>query len=72
MSSVGDDVTSYTNRLTEMELSLFRCGATAAAAHDQWKTFGTRRILMSASALRLARSVTPEGERPSKRTKLSK
>ena len=71
LSSVGDDVTSFTKRLTEMEMNLFRCGAAAAAAHAQWKTFGTRRILVSASALRSAslRTVTPE-ERPNKRVKV--
>lgn len=72
MSSVGDDVTAYTKRLTEEELLLFQKGAQAAAAHAQWKTFGTRRMSISASALRTAslRTVTPVGEeRPAKRTK---
>ncbi len=35
MSSVGDDVTAYTKRLTQEELSLFQKGAEAAAAHVQ-------------------------------------
>lgn len=75
MSSVGDDVTAYTKRLTQEELSLFQKGAEAAAAHAQWKTFGTRRMSISSSALRTAsmRTVTPEGggDRPTKRTKTS-
>lgn len=75
MSSVGDDVTAYTKRLTQEELSLFQKGAEAAAAHAQWKTFGTRRMSISSSALRTAsmRTVTPEGggDRPTKRTKMS-
>jgi len=45
LSSVGDDVTAYTNRLTEMERRLFHSGATAAAGHDCWKLYGTRRVL---------------------------
>lgn len=71
MSSVGDDVTAYTKRLTEAELALFQKGAEAAAAHAQWRTFGTRRMSISTSALRTAslRTVTPEGERPAKRAK---
>lgn len=78
LSSVGDDVTSYTKQLTEMERRLFQCGAVAATAHLRWKVFGKRRWLIraplpkthSASAPTQsnskrpaeARPVTPEGE----------
>lgn len=77
MSSVGDDVTAYTKRLTEEEMTLFQKGAQAAAAHAQWKTFGTQKLSISSSALRRAslRTVTPVGggdERPTKRSKTGK
>ena len=75
LSSVGDDVTSYTSQLTEMERRLFQCGAVAATAHLRWKVFGKRRWLLrapipksntssqqSSSKRSLeARPVTPEG-----------
>lgn len=72
LSSIDDDVTSFTRRLTALELRLFRIGATAAAAHTAWKNYGSRRIAVSETALRAAamqtrgyvkesaRSVSPE------------
>jgi hypothetical protein len=61
LSSVGDDVTMYTNRLSEMERRLFACGASAAANHFSWKTQGTRRLLLrSKAATAKTRSVTPD------------
>jgi hypothetical protein len=62
MSSVGDDVTMYTKRLTHMERKLFLAGSSATAAHLQWKTFGSRLIQVCDHAARNAkqsRSVTP-------------
>jgi hypothetical protein len=46
-SSVGDDVTQYTEKLTEMERHLFSTGAMAALHHDEWKLFGHRRFQSS-------------------------
>ena len=46
LSSVGDDVTIYTDQLTEMERRLFQCGAVAATAHLQWRVNGKRRWLL--------------------------
>jgi hypothetical protein len=60
LSSVGDDVTMYTNRLSEMERRLFSCGASAAANHFSWKTQGTRRLMLRAKATSNTRSVTPD------------
>jgi hypothetical protein len=44
---VGDDVTQYTEKLTEMERNLFSTGAMAALHHDEWKLFGHRRFQSS-------------------------
>lgn len=43
LSSGGDDdVSHYLSRLTEMEQRLFRKGAEAVSAHEDWMTFGNR------------------------------
>lgn len=52
LSSIEDDVSHYTKRLSQMELALFQRGAQASHAHAQWKLYGTRRIHVSESALR--------------------
>lgn len=44
---MGDDVTQYTEKLTEMERHLFSTGAMAALHHDEWKLFGHRRFQSS-------------------------
>lgn len=65
MSSVGDDVTAYTKRLTEMELKLFVAGASATAAHLEWKTFGSRKVHVcdeNARNSKQSRAVTPSVE----------
>jgi len=46
LSSVGDDVTAYTSKLSEMERRLFLCGAIASASHTQWKMGGNSRRLV--------------------------
>jgi hypothetical protein len=43
-SSVGDDVSSFTSKLTEMECRLFERGALAAKAFWYWKMYGNRRL----------------------------
>ena len=44
LSSGGDDdVSYYLSRLTEMEQRLFRQGAAAVSAHEDWIMFGNRR-----------------------------
>lgn len=58
LSSVGEDVTSYTARLTEMEIRLFRTGALAASQQYTWKIYGDRRVIPRASPLK--GRVTPE------------
>jgi len=52
LSSIDDDVTPFTRRLTALEMRLFHIGAAAAAAHTAWKNFGSRRIAVSETALR--------------------
>jgi hypothetical protein len=77
MSSVNDDVSMFTKRLTEMERRLFLRGASATAAHVQWKTFANRRIAANDNNLSVAsKIVSPpehsredEDQRPSKRIK---
>lgn len=54
LSSIDDDVSAFTNRLTTLEMQLFRRGASAAAAHAAWKIGGSRRIAVSGMALRSA------------------
>lgn len=47
LSSVGDDVTSYTSKLSEMERRLFQRGALASANHMKWKLNGNRRLVLT-------------------------
>ena len=54
LSSIDDDVTNFTRRLTCLEMILFREGAAAASAHASWKANGSRRIAVSGTALRSA------------------
>jgi len=54
LSSIDDDVSAFTDRLTALETRLFRRGASAAAAHAAWKIGGSRRIAVSGMALRSA------------------
>lgn len=54
LSSIDDDVSAFTGRLTTLERQLFRRGAAAAAAHAAWKVGGSRRIAVSGMALRSA------------------
>jgi len=80
LSSVGDDVSSYTRQLTEMERRLFQCGAVAATAHLRWRVFGKRQwLLRTPPAVHhgsstgngkrsAARPVSPEGETPTATT----
>ena len=67
MSSADEDVTMYTRRLTEMERKLFVAGASATAAHLQWKTFGSRKIHVfeiTARSTKQSRAVTPHLDEP--------
>ena len=54
LSSIDDDVSAFTDRLTTLEMQLFRRGAAAAAAHAAGKVGGSRRIAVSGMALRSA------------------
>jgi hypothetical protein len=63
LSSVGDDVSRYTSRLTEMEKNLFRLGTRAATNHVRWKMLGSRRVLPPTTrpmAPIIRRAVTPD------------
>lgn len=70
LSSVGDDVTMYTDKLSQMERRLFSSGAMSAANHFSWKTQGNRRLVQKAPKPRntaaenaqKARAVSPENE----------
>lgn len=67
LSSVGDDVTSYTGHLTEMERRLFQCGAVAATAHLRWRVFGKRRwLLRSPPPSTSTATATPGDKRPTR------
>jgi len=52
LSNIEDDVSGYTERLTEMERQLFRRAAAASHADAMWKLHGSRRIHVSTTALR--------------------
>mmetsp|Transcript_10568 Transcript_10568/g.14907 ORF Transcript_10568/g.14907 Transcript_10568/m.14907 type:complete len:291 (-) Transcript_10568:412-1284(-) len=52
LSSIDDDVSLYTCRLTEMELMLFQKGAAASHSHTMWKLYGSRKIIVSETAIR--------------------
>lgn len=52
LSNIEDDVSSYTQKLTEMEQRLFARGAAASRAQKVWKLHGSRRICVSEAALR--------------------
>ena len=58
MSSVGDDVTAYTTKLTEMERRLFQSAAVAASNHAAWKVFGHGQLIPRVS--KEIRTVSPE------------
>lgn len=47
LSSVGQDVTSYTRTLTDCEMKLFRAGLDAAKARFEWKSWGSKKIPVS-------------------------
>jgi len=51
LTSIDDDVSAYTRRLTDLELVLFHRGADAAAMHHSWKNNGTRRITVSSTVV---------------------
>lgn len=70
LSSVGEDVTSYTSKLTEMERYLFVCGQKAAAQQHTWKMYGDRRVLPRPSPLKGRVTPDAEDERPDKRQKV--
>ena len=52
LSHIEDDVSAYTQKLTEMEMRLFQRGAAASHAYTMWKLYGSRRIHVSETALR--------------------
>ena len=52
LTSIDDDVSSFTKKLTEMEMDLFLAGSAASSAAASWKIFGSRRIIVSKAALR--------------------
>jgi len=68
LGSIGDDVSMYTCRLTEIELELFVKGACAAAAHHEWKNFGSRRIPVSTALLTTKQFTTSPNSRATKVT----
>jgi len=71
LSNIEDDVSSYTERLTEMERQLFRKAAAASHADAMWKLYGSRRIHVSTTALRAKamKTVTRTGKTPFSGTK---
>jgi hypothetical protein len=65
LSSVGDDVTAYTNRLSEMERRLFACGSSAASNHFRWKSHGNRRLLLRSNNASTTTASTSSAKAPS-------
>jgi len=70
LSNIEDDVSLYTQKLTEMELQLFRKAAAASHAHAMWTLHGSRRIHLSTIALKStamktlsSMTKTPDGRR---------
>ena len=47
LSSVNEDVSAYTNKLSEMERRLFGCGAASSSNHFRWKLNGNRRLTLA-------------------------
>jgi|EP00979_Chaetoceros_neogracilis_P013571 hypothetical protein len=69
LSNIEDDVSSYTKKLTEMEMRLFQRGAQASHAFTMWKLYGSRRIHVSETALRtsnMGNRATPSAKRGAK------
>ena len=56
---MDDDVSRYTEKLTELERNLFRAGASASGAHYHWKQYGSRNLTPKIDRRKI-RSVTPE------------
>lgn len=48
MSSVGDDVTQFTAKLSVLEQHLFKAGVSSSAAFLHWKTYGKQLVRTSA------------------------
>jgi len=63
MSNIDDDVSSFTENLTAMELALFRVCAAATHAYSLWVTHGSRRILRSETALKLMSSQSSKAKK---------
>ena len=62
MSSVGDDVSNYTRRLTEMERKLFAAGASSAVGLKKWMIHWKVGILPELSPAKKSGRVTPDPE----------
>jgi hypothetical protein len=56
-SGFDEDVSNYTEQLTEMERSLFQAGVSAMGAHHHWKILGSR---WSSNTRRRIRMVSPD------------
>jgi len=66
-TSINDDVSTYTRRLTDIENRLFRRGAEAAMAYNHWKTNVSRlipvsRAFLATKAVQPVRVVSPENQ----------
>ena len=64
LSSVGDDVTHYVDKLAVMEQRLFQAGAVAAANHATWKTYGHRRRVHQKRTLQVRRTQQQQQQNP--------
>jgi len=76
LSSVGDDVSSYVQKLTAMERRLYGAGAVACAQHQRWNRYTNSRLLVpsvAAAAHKKTKEARDGGsndpERASKRTR---
>jgi hypothetical protein len=58
-SGFDDDVSNYTEQLTEMERSLFRASVSGMGAHQHWKILGNR---WNYNNRRRFRTVSPDVE----------
>jgi hypothetical protein len=66
LSSVGDDITAFISKLTDMEKRLYQQAASTAASHQTWKLYRDRRWIPRQHAVtkrsnrsKSARTVSP-------------
>jgi len=77
LTLIDDDVSCLTKKLTQMEMRLFSAGAAASNAAAMWKMYGSRRIIVSKTAIqaraskkRAEMTTTPTAQKSQNKTRV--